>query len=152
MRVSCLGYSSVLKKEATRSPEKSVDFQQTTRHNILEVRTLHNRWLGQDSNQIHPEYKCRVLLLHQSDQTSWSNGCHTSSAIRMALDSHASPKTCYPDSGFHGFRQSFQAGASVVPHVRARPLSPRSSRLYTNSIMLSLYSLNDWKHRWESHK
>jgi hypothetical protein len=40
--VSCLAYSSALKKKATRSSEISDDFQQTTRRYIPEDRTLHN--------------------------------------------------------------------------------------------------------------
>jgi hypothetical protein len=40
--VSCLGYYSTMKMEATCSSETSVDFQPTTRRYIPEDRTLHN--------------------------------------------------------------------------------------------------------------
>jgi hypothetical protein len=40
MLVSCLAYSSILKMEATCSPETSVDFQQTTLRYIPEYRTF----------------------------------------------------------------------------------------------------------------
>jgi hypothetical protein len=40
MLVSCLAYSSILKMEAIRSSETSIDFHRTTRHYIREDRTL----------------------------------------------------------------------------------------------------------------
>jgi hypothetical protein len=56
--VSCLAYSSILKMEATCSPEMSVDFQRITWRYIPDDKILHNHLC-----QNQKTYTCATLVV-----------------------------------------------------------------------------------------